>query len=307
MAAAQPDAAQAGGERGRRALACGERAAGAWRRNSGVRAQRRRASNGHRHSKLIFGSNFDHATGRGRCAMKSSGALAAAAAAVRVATTKTKDALAFAARAMKSKDAVAVVAAASAATAAFLLYRRRSRRRFWCSGAASCPRTRTTSQRDRRAPARRIPRGALRLSRHVFAVRRATARTVLLQQFDQDVGLTGSQASSLKGSDAAADVRAEAVLRLGERQLRFRGRSVGDAGQSDDAFHRVLRGAQPGLTLLRQGMPCDDDEYAAIEQRWLALAAADDGEARRRGCSTSAPSSSSPRPSSFTRAAIPGL
>ena len=33
------------------------------------------------------------------------------------------------------------------------------------------------------------------------------------------------------------------------------------------------------MTLLRQGTPCNDDEYAAIEQRWLALAAADDGEA----------------------------
>jgi pyridoxamine 5'-phosphate oxidase len=218
--------------------------------------------------------------------MKSREALAAAAAAVRVASTKTKDALAFAARAMKSKDAVAVVAAASAATAAFLLYRRRRSRRppFVPLRRSELP-THPYDLAQRWIDEHQ--RATNFLEAHCVCLATsspsggATARTVLLQKLDQNVGLIfGSQASSLKGSDAAADVRAEAVLRLGERQVRFRGTlRLGDAGQSDDAFHRVPRGAQLGLTLLRQGTPCNDDEYAAIEQRWLALAAADDGEA----------------------------
>ena len=89
----------------------------------------------------------------------------------------------------------------------------------------------------------------------------------------------GSQRSSLKGRDVAADPRAEAVLRLGQRQLRFRGKiRFGSDAESEAAFGRLSRGAQIGLQLLRQGEVCPSEQaHGELEGRWRALADTDNG------------------------------
>lgn len=106
----------------------------------------------------------------------------------------------------------------------------------------------------------------------------ATARTVVLQCWSKAGLVFGSQRSSLKGRDVASDPRAEAVLRLGQRQVRFRGTMrLGDDTESDAAYRRLTRGAQLGLKVLRQGQPCDGDAaQARLVERWQALRDADD-------------------------------
>jgi pyridoxine/pyridoxamine 5'-phosphate oxidase len=108
----------------------------------------------------------------------------------------------------------------------------------------------------------------------------ATARTVILQRWGSEFGglVFGSQRSSLKGRDVVSDPRAEAVLRLGQRQIRFRGEvRFGSREESRAAFGRLPRGSQIGLQLLRQGEACADEAYAECKRCWRALADADEG------------------------------
>ena len=88
--------------------------------------------------------------------------------------------------------------------------------------------------------------------------------------------LFGSSRSSLKGRQALADGRAEAVVRHGQRQVRIRGELRLDESKATESFRRVAPSAQHGLAVLQQGAPID-------EAGWSSLAAKVDASLERAG------------------------
>ena len=102
----------------------------------------------------------------------------------------------------------------------------------------------------------------------------ATARTLVLQRLLASGGLlVGSSAESLKARQLADDVRAEAVLRWGHRQVRVRGRMrEGSAEETADSFRLQLKGFRLGLPMLQQGQPIDEAGHVALRARYDAAA-----------------------------------
>lgn len=101
------------------------------------------------------------------------------------------------------------------------------------------------------------------------AVGGATARTVVLQLAGEQHGglLFGSNRHSLKARQAAADERAECVLRFGQRQVRVRGALRLVDSKAALSFSRVAPAARVGLSILEQGNQIDEATHRTLAVR----------------------------------------